>query len=194
MNVGLPLTLIAAAVLALTGCGEDTAPASKPSTSPPATLAVPGAPTDPLAQDATAIAGGATASANTIKAQVPSVVKVVTITAKNDPNPIFGRPGAYVSAAVVYEQTTTCTTLAVACGAKVEVYQSTADAAARAKYLLGMQRDGMIPGGEFDYVRGISVLRVFGGLAPSLAEKYHAAFGGERAKLGTAPVAPHPTS
>jgi hypothetical protein len=194
MNVGLPATLIAAAVLALTGCGGNTTPTSKPSTSTPAAVAAPDAQKTPGAGEASANAGEATTSANKIEALVPSVVKVVTITEKNDPNPIFGRPGAYVSAAVIYEQVSTCTTLAVACGAKVEVYKSTADATARAKYLLGMKRDGMIPEGEFDYVRGVSVLRVFGGLTPPLAEKYHAAFGGELAKLGTVPVAPQPTS
>jgi len=187
MKVGLPATLIAAAVLALTGCGGDVTPApSPPSTGTPTTAAAPDAPT-------VSRPGDATASAMKIEALVPSVVKVVTITEKNDPNPIFGRPGSYVSAAVLYEKVSTCTALEVACGAKVEVYKSSADAAARVKYLLGMKRDGMLPGGEFDYLRGVSVLRVFGGLTPSLTEKYHAAFGGELAKLGTATAAPHPT-
>lgn len=192
MNAGLPTTLIAAAVLALTGCGgsESPTPASKssanPSTAPSTTAATPEA-------APTSVAGDATDSAKKIEALVPSVVKVVTITEKNDLNPIFGRPGAYVSAAVLYEKTSTCTTLEVACGAKVEVYKSVADATARTKYLAGMKRDGMIPGGESDYLRGVSVLRVFGGLTPKLAEQYHAAFGGELTKLEKAPVTPHPT-
>jgi hypothetical protein len=171
MNVGLPTTLIAAAVLALTGCGGDTTPVAKPSTNTPTTTGSTAAPTTPLA-------GDATASANKIEALVPSVVKVVTITKNNDPNPIFGRPGSYVSAAVIYEEIVKCTTLTVSCGAKVEVYKVAADATARAKYLKGMKRDGLILGGEYDYVRGVGVLRVFGGVKPSLAEKYHAAFGG----------------
>jgi hypothetical protein len=194
MKVGLPTTLIATAVLALTGCGASPTPAPKPSadtstaqsTARSTTAAAPDA-------AATSVAGDATSSAKKIEARVPSVVKVVTITEKNDPNPIFGRPGAYVSAAVLYEKSSTCTALAVACGAKVEVYKSQADATARTKYLLGMKRDGMIPDGESDYLRGVSVLRVFGGLTPALTEQYHAAFGGELAKLGNAPVAPHPT-
>ena len=186
MKVGLPTSLIAAAVLALTGCGGSTSPASTPSTNTSTTVATAAAPTNP-------VAGAATASANRIRALVPSVVKVVTITEKNDPNPIFGRPGAYVSAAVIYEQAVKCTTLAVACGAKVEVYTSAADAAARARYLLGMKRDGLIVGGEYDYVRGASVLRVFGGVNALLAGQYQAAFGGELAKLGTGTVAPHAT-
>lgn len=115
------------------------------------------------------------------------------MTEKNDPNPIFGQPGSYVAAAVIYETGITCTTLVVACGAKVEVYKSTADAAARTKYLLGMMKTGAILGGEYDYVRGVEVLRVFGGVQPSLAEKYRVAFGGELAKLGNATSAPHPT-
>ena len=188
MNVGLPTTLIAAAVLALTGCGGNTTPASKPSTNSSTTVATTAAPSTPLGGDA------ATASAKKIEALVPSVVKVVTITKNNDPNPIFGQPGSYVSAAVIYEKINTCTTLVVACGAKVEVYKSAADAAARAKYLLGMKKSGAIVGGEYDYVRGVAVLRVFGGVTPSLAEKYHAAFGGELAKTGPGTVTAHPTT
>jgi len=187
MNVGLPTTLIAAAVLALTGCGGSTTPASKPSTNPSITIATTTAPTTPLGGDA------ATASAKKIAALVPSVVKVVTITKNSDPNPIFGQPGSYNSAAVIYEKTSTCTTLVVGCGAKLEVYGSVADAAARAKYLLGMKKTGAIVGGEYDYVRGVEVLRVFGGVTASLAEQYRAAFGGELAKAGSAPATPHPT-
>ena len=188
MNVGLPTTLIAAAVLALTGCGGSTTSASRPSTDTSTTIAATAASKTPLGGDA------ATASAKKIAALIPSVVKVVTITKNNDPNPIFGKPGSYVSAAVIYEKTSTCTTLVVACGAKVEVYKSAADAAARTKYLLGMKKTGAIVGGEYDYVRGVEVLRVFGGVTPALAEKYRAAFGGELAKAGSAPATPHPTT
>ncbi|MEP7018732.1 MAG: hypothetical protein ABI899_12025 [Actinomycetota bacterium] len=187
MNVGLPITLIAATTLVLTGCGGDTAPASKPSTNSPTTVASTASPSTALGGDA------ATASAKKIQALVPSVAKVVTITKDNDPNPIFGQPGSYVSAAVIYEKVNTCTTLVVACGAKVEVYKSVADASARGKYLLGMKKTGAIVGGEYDYLRGVSVLRVFGGVTPSLAEKYHAAFGGEVAKAGTGTATAHPT-
>ena len=188
MNVGLPTTLIAAAVLALTGCGGNTTPASKPSTNSSNTVATTASPSTPLGADA------ATASAMKIEALVPSVVKVVTITKDNDPNPIFGQPGSYVSAAVIYEKINSCTTLVVACGAKVEVYKSVADAAARAKYLQGMKKSGAIVGGEYDYIRGVAVLRVFGGVTPSLAEKYHAAFGGELAMTGPGAGAAHPTT
>ena len=188
MNVGLPITLIAASVLALTGCGGNTTPASKQSANSPTTVATTAAPSTALGGDA------ATASAKKIEALVPSVVKVVTITKDNDPNPIFGQPGSYVSAAVIYEKINTCTTLVVACGAKVEVYNSVADAAARTKYLLGMKKSGAIVGGEYDYIRGVAVLRVFGGVTPALAEKYHAAFGGELAKTGSGTVTAHPAT
>ena len=188
MNVGIPITLIAATTLVLTGCGGDATPAAKPSTSSATTVATTAAPSAPLGGDA------ATASAKKIEAAVPSVDKVVTITKNNDPNPIFGQPGSYVSAAVIYEKVNTCTTLVVACGAKVEVYKSVADATARGKYLLGMKKSGAIIGGEYDYVRGVAVLRVFGGVTPSLAEKYHAAFGGALAKAGSGTATAHPTS
>jgi hypothetical protein len=188
MNAGLPITLITATALVLTGCGGDTTPASKPSTNSSTTVATTAAPSTPLGGDA------ATASAKKIQAAVPSVDKVVTITKNNDPNPIFGQPGSYVSAAVIYEKVNTCTTLVVACGAKVEVYKSVPDAAARVKYLLGMKKSGAIIGGEYDYLRDVTVLRVFGGVTPSLAEKYHAAFGGELAKAGPGTATAHPSS
>jgi len=188
MKVGLPTTLIAAAVLALTGCGGSTTPASQTTTNPSTTSATTAVPTTALGEDA------ATASAKKIEALVPSVVKVVTITQKNDPNPIFGKAGSYVAAAVIYEKVNRCTTLVVACGAKVEVYKSETDAATRVKYLLGMKKTGAIVGGEYDYVRGNAVLRVFGGVNPSLAEKYNAAFGGKLAQAGQGTVTAHPTT
>lgn len=188
MNVGLPITLIAAAVLALSGCGGNTTPASKPSTNSPTAAATTAAASTSLGGDA------ATASAKKIESLVPSVDKVVTITKDNDPNPIFGQPGSYVAAAVIYEKVNTCTTLVVACGAKVEVYKSVADATARGKYLLGMKKSGAIVGGEYDYLRGVAVLRVFGGVTPTVAEKYHAAFGGELARAGSGTPTAHPTS
>jgi hypothetical protein len=82
----------------------------------------------------------------------------------------------------------------VACGAKVEVYKTVADATARGNYLLGMKKSGAIVGGEYDYLRGVAVLRVFGGVTPSQAEKYHAAFGGELAKAGPGTPTAHATS
>jgi hypothetical protein len=57
-----------------------------------------------------------------------------------------------------------------------------------------MKKSGAIVGGEYDYVRGVEVLRVFGGVTPSLAEKYRAAFGGKLAQIGDATPAPHPTT
>jgi hypothetical protein len=188
MNVGLPTTLIAASLLALTGCGGSTTTASQPSADPSTAIATKAASLTRLSGDA------ATASATKIEALIPSVVRVVTITKHNDPNPIFGRPGSYVSAAVIYEKSSSCTTLVVGCGAKLEVYKSAADAAARAKYLLSMTKSGGIVGGEYDYVRGVEVLRVFGGVTPALAEQYRTAFGGELAKAGSAPATAHPTS
>ncbi|MEO8519202.1 MAG: hypothetical protein ABI438_08455 [Dermatophilaceae bacterium] len=188
MKAALPATLIVAAALLLTGCGGDATPAIDSTTQASTTSATTAVPTTPLGKDA------ATASAIKIQALVPSAVNVVTITAKNDPNPLFGKPGAYISAAVIYEKVNQCTTLVVACGAKVEVYKSAAEATARTNYLLGVKKSGMIPGGEYDYLRGVAVLRVFGGVKASVAEDYQSAFGGELAKAGPTTGTAHPTS
>ena len=154
--------LLAIAVLALAGCSSTT-PAAKDPTMAPTTVA----------QDATALAGP-------LKAGLASVTKIVTITEDNDPNDDIGRPGGYTSAAVIYDKNVKCEgkDVVVGCGAKIEVFESAAAAKARAAYIQGLMKSMPILGKEYDYLRGVALLRIAGEVKPSLAKQYNAAFGG----------------
>jgi len=154
--------LLVIAVLALAGCSSTT-PAAKDPTMAPTTVA----------QDATALAGP-------LKAGLASVTKIVTITEDNDPNDDIGRPGGYTSAAVIYDKNVKCEgkDVVVGCGAKIEVFESAAAAKARAAYIQGLIKAMPIVGKEYDYLRGVALLRIAGEVKPSLAKQYNTAFGG----------------
>lgn len=163
--------LVAVAVLALAGCSTSTPAAKDP---PVATTAA--ATTAAAAQDATALAGPLDG--------LPSVTKVVTITEGNDPTGDIGRPGGYVSAAVIYDKTVKCDgkDVVVGCGAKIEVFASAAQAKTRAAQIQALAQSVPSFGGvtfkEYGYLRGPALLRVSGEVKPSLAKAYNAAFGG----------------
>ena len=175
---------IAATVLlaagSLSGCAQKATPSSAASATPngsPSTITMTTPATTMALEDATA-------SAKKIQDQVASVTKVVTITEDNDPNNEIGRPGGYTSAAVIYENSVECVgkDVRVDCGAKIEVFESPADAKARAAYIQGLTKSMPIIGKEYNYLRGVALLRVAGDVKPSVAKKYHAAFGGDLMK------------
>ncbi len=123
----------------------------------------------------------ASALATQLKAKVPSVTKIVTITENNDPNNKIGRPNGYVSAAVLYDPSLNCDAagLGVDCGATIEVWPTEAAATARATYIQGILSGGGM-GSEWDFVKGGALLRVSGTLKPSAAGLYGANFGGRQ--------------
>ena len=74
----------------------------------------------------------AAAAARSLAKSISRVEKVVKITEDNDPNNLIGRPNGYVSAAVLYDSRTKCSSgLGADCGATVEQWPSPADAKAR---------------------------------------------------------------
>lgn len=104
---------------------------------------------------------------------------MVEITEDNDPNDTIGRPGSYVTAAVLYDSRVQCpepTEIEIDCGAKVEVFETAEGAQARADYIAGLieSTGGLVT--EYDYVSGTVVLRVAGAIKPSEAAAYEAAF------------------
>ncbi|WP_374969005.1 hypothetical protein [Terrabacter sp. BE26] len=125
----------------------------------------------------TAVARDASAVAAQVKAAVPSVTKVVTITEDNDPNNKIGRPGGYVSAATLYDKGVSCSQLGAECGATVEVWPDEASATQRSQYILAILKgaNGAL-GEEYHTQNGPVLLRVTGKLKPSVAKKYEAAF------------------
>jgi hypothetical protein len=162
----------------LAGCS------SQPSPTSPATVTVQatsvqstsGAPTiaPSAAQSPTSSVRDATAIGDAIRQKVASVTKVVTITEDNDPNHKIGRPGGYVSAAVLYDSGAKCTGLGVGCGATVEVWPTEGDARARADYVQAALRANPILGTEYGFVSGPVLLRVSGAIKPSVAKNYEA--------------------
>lgn len=172
-TASLPLTAAAAALLfSLTGCGgtAGTTPAAA------TTVTITATPTPTPTPTPTAPAN-ATAIAKAIKAAVPQVIKVVTITEDNDPNNSIGRPTGYSSAAVLYDSRTKCSDgLGADCGATVEGWPTAAAAKARAKYIQKLQGATTLLGTEYDIVHGTYVLRVAGAIKPSKEKAFSAAF------------------
>ena len=161
--------LALAVALVLAGCSAPatsstiSAPPAAVSTSTTSTVAAPA----PAAVDAATLAN---------KAKQATSTKVVTITEDNDPNSLIGRPGGYVSAAVIYDAGVECTSLGTSCGAGVEVFATAADAQARSDFILKTLKSAPALGTEYHTVNGAALLRVNGKVKPSVAQAYATAF------------------
>lgn len=116
--------------------------------------------------------------ANSIKAKVSTITKVVTITEDNDPNSKIGRPNGYTDAAVIYDKSASCSSLGADCGATIEVWPTEAEAKARSEFIQKALKDAPALGTEYHTLSGTTLLRVTGKLKPSLAKEYAAAFAG----------------
>ena len=171
MRLQLIPTIIS--LLALSACGSSTSPSSSaapPSVTPSVTASP--SPTEPVEKSPTA---GSASEA--LKAQIPSITKLVTITEDNDPNDKIGRPNGYTAAVVLYDSRTKCSDgLGATCGATIEQWPTPADAKARMDYIQGILKDSPMLGSEYDYLRGSLLLRVDGALKPSAAAAYETAF------------------
>lgn len=119
----------------------------------------------------------AEALAASLKADVSSITKTVTITEDNDPNDSIGRPGSYSEAVSIYDSRADCgeDDLSVDCGAKIEVFDSAGGAKDRMDYIQKSLKDNPILGSEYNYVIGNALLRVSGTLKPSEAKEYEVA-------------------
>jgi hypothetical protein len=193
---GMPLAVAATTALVLAGCGGGgsgtsisaaaaaTVPASpspsvSPSASPTAPAPKPSAPLSATSDDPQKVA-------QSLKAQIAKIGKIVKITEDNDANDLIGRPGQYDAATFMQDTRLPCSAkdnydeLSIDCGAKVERWASTKDAKARAADIQQkLKAYGL--GAEYDYVRDGLVLRLSGDIKPSQAKKYEAAFAGEKA-------------
>ena len=163
--MNLRLAAVAASFLVvLAGCGgnTDNKPASDPSSS------VPKRPTKAIEL------------ATALNAKISSITKTVQITEDNDPNDKIGRPDGYTDAAVLYDGTVDLCTkddFGAACGASIEIWPSATDAEKRSKFILKILKSANgVLGSEYDYLNGNQLLRVDGGVKPSLAKKYEAAW------------------
>lgn len=118
----------------------------------------------------------ATRLAEQTQTKVSSVTKVVTITENNDPNNLIGRPNGYVSAAVLYDKSVSCTQVGTDCGAMIEVWPDEAAAQARSKYIQESIKSMPMLGQEYHSIKGSALLRVDGNVKPSIASTYSGTF------------------
>lgn len=161
--------LIVTAVLALSvaACGTGQEPNASPKPSASAEAVV-----EEKAPTATEIA-------EAIKAEVPEVRKVVTITEDNDPNDKIGRPNGYTDAAVLFDERAEPEDgePTIDQGASLTVWPDAASAADWSEYIQSLlkEADGLL-GSEYHYQSGNMLLRVSGSLKPSEAAAYEAAW------------------
>ncbi len=154
--------MLAAAMLAsLTACGsstdasEDKPAASQSSDSKPATL------------DAEQVV-------KTLTDAVDHARPATIYTADTDPNHLLGRPNGYASKADWTDDRAEpkLEDDAVQQGGSVEVYDDSAAAEERAKFIADTLKDVKILGTEYHYTKGGILLRVSGALTPAQAGEY----------------------
>jgi len=172
MNPLVPALLVSA--IALTACASNGAPVATSvqptSISTGADEKVVDAPveTTPISTADASVLGA------NLKAAIPSIKDVLTVTEDNDPNDLIGRPGGYVSAAVIYDENAECDEPSSACGGTIEVFATEEDAQKRVDYIQSVQEQMPIVGTEYQYLTGSALLRLSSDLKPSLAAEYEA--------------------
>lgn len=165
---------VLAAALALSACGSDEA------ASPSVDSSASSEPTEtqttetPAAEPKTATEIG-----DAIKAEIPEISKVLTITEDNDPNDKIGRPGGYVDGAVLFDSRAEPTDEepGVDQGAFLEVWPDEAASTDRSEFIQDALKgaDGVL-GTEYHYQHKGFLLRVTGEVKPSQAKAYETVF------------------
>ncbi|MGM9472442.1 hypothetical protein ACS5PJ_10595 [Pseudarthrobacter sp. YS3] len=170
------LVALGVAAVILAGC-------SAPSTQPAVTTAAPAATSSSAIPTPTPTltptkAADATAVATELKAKVPSITGITTVTEELDSNKLLGRPNQYTSAAWIADAGATPGETGIDSGAVVEVFANEADATARSEYILRiLKKAGPAFGTEWHHQKGNVLLRVSGVLSPSVNDQYKAAVG-----------------
>ena len=96
--------------------------------------------------------GGSASEA--LKARIPRITKLVTITENNDPNDMIGRPSGFIAAVVLFDAWTTGSDgLEASYGATIEQWRTPADAKARMDYIQGILKGMTVSGIQYDYLR-----------------------------------------
>lgn len=139
------------------------------------------APAAPAGNKSGAAAGnGDTTAASawtTIHAAISTSSFNQTVTAANDGNHLLGRPHQYTSAVkfkdsrVKGDDIVASDKYDVSWGGGIEVFDSKADAEARAKYIQAVTKN-LPMFGEYDYVHGKVLVRVSHYLTPAQAKEY----------------------
>ena len=100
--------------------------------------------------------------------------------ASNDPSHLLGTPGQYVGGIVFQDQRLPKhehgSDITIVDGGEIEVFASQADVTYTQKYMRAISQDNAMFFNEYDYWRGIVLLRVSTQLDPTEAHAYAAAF------------------
>jgi len=165
---------VLAAALVLSACGSDEA------ASPSVDSAASSEPTETQTTETPAVEPKtATEIGDAIKAEIPEISKVVTITEDNDPNDKIGRPGGYVDGAVLFDSRAEPTDEepGVDQGAFLEVWPDEAASTDRSEFIQNALKgaDGVL-GTEYHYQHKGFLLRVTGEVKPSQAKAYESVF------------------
>ncbi|MDQ0633482.1 hypothetical protein QFZ40_001391 [Arthrobacter pascens] len=168
--MGTRVVCLGAAAIVLTACSPviPPAPSSAPGTAPYATASATPAPAPSV--DATEIAFE-------LKARVPTITAVTTLTEDLDTSRMLGRPGHYLSAAWITDAGAAEGRTGIDAGAVVEVFANAADARERSADIQEvLKKASPVFGTEWHYLKGATLLRVSGKLAPSTNDRYASAF------------------
>jgi hypothetical protein len=165
------IALLAVAVLALAGCGQD-APSSGPAAAPAETAAVKAPGVDTAADLVAALS-----------TRVKTAKLSVAYTEESDPNDKLGRPGGYVSKAAFVDSRIDAGDVLgekgdVQFGGGVEVFTDPVDAQARKAYVEETLEAAQVFGSEYMAVAGGALLRVSGELTPKQWRAYERAWPG----------------
>lgn len=154
-------------------------------THPAPVSAAPPAPAAPTSQAAEGYHGTAAAAGNGLRAAIPDITQVITVTDANDPNHMIGRAGGYTGAVMFIDTRTRhdgaeqCDVNALdtdTCGATIEEWPSAADAEQRKTYITTVTKSMPLLGNEWMTTRGNLLLRVGAQLPQTAATQYTDAF------------------
>ena len=152
--------LAAAAITSCSGVGTSVVEAGSGDLP---TARAPETPARPSSHATRAITAESTAAA--IGYAVSTVTGLVTLTVRNDPQHLLGRPDGYVAAIVVFDERVTCETVGVSCGAEIEQWPNPVAAQRRSAFQPLLAH-------EYHYRYGAVLIRVTGALAPADALEY----------------------
>lgn len=114
-----------------------------------------------------------------LKAKGLPIGDTFTYTAANDPNNLLGRPGQYISKDNFKDtrisSSDTGVDISVGDGGAVETFANTADAQKRFAYLQSISTSGNAMFAEYEYLDGVTILRISSQLTPDQAKEYQTA-------------------
>ncbi|MBT2531705.1 hypothetical protein J7E83_06135 [Arthrobacter sp. ISL-48] len=174
--MGIQLVALGAAAILLAGCSPGSSGATSPVPGTTATVtATPSLPRAPTPVPTRA--ADATAVGTALKAAVPTITAVTTLTEAMDTGRLLGRPGQYLSAAWITDSGAAEGRTGIDGGAVVEVFANAADAQERSDSIQGvLKKASPVFGNEWHHLKGGTLLRVSGKLAASTDDQYASAF------------------